>query len=297
MKAFIYNILKGIAMGAANVIPGVSGGTIALLTNIFERLVDSIKSFNLKAFKLLFKGKFKDFSAHTDFRFLISLLLGIVIAIFTLAKLLEFLFEKYPILVWAFFFGLILASVYFIGKRVDKWILSVIVTGLIGAAIAVVITVLNPAQENDAIWYVFICGMVAACSMILPGLSGSFILILMGNYQLVWIESVNNLDMKILIPLVLGAGFGLLGFSYLLSWVFKRFKDQTLSLLTGFIIGSLTVLWPWKETITEAQQPVKQILILPDPSEHSHYFWFSIALMVIGFLSIWILEKIAGKKD
>lgn len=289
-------------MGAANVIPGVSGGTIALLTGIFERLINSIKSFNLKALKLLFSGNFKEFSKHVDLNFLIAVILGILIAIFTLAKLLEFLFDQYPTLVWAYFFGLIVASVYFVGKRINKWSSSVIIFGIIGAVGAASIAILTPAKENDAIWYVFICGIVATCSMILPGLSGSFILILMGNYELVWIESINKLDLEILAPLVVGAGAGLLAFSYILSWVFKNFKNQTLSLLTGFILGSLTVLWPWKDTVSTyidrhgQTQPLKQKLALPDPAEPADYFWLSLLLMVLGLLSIWVLEKTAEKK-
>lgn len=302
MKEFFYNIFKGIGMGAANVIPGVSGGTIALLTGIFERLINSIKSFNLKALKLLISGNFKEFSKHVDLNFLIAVILGILIAIFTLAKLLEFLFDQYPTLVWAYFFGLIVASVYFVGKRINKWSSSVIIFGIIGAVGAASIAILTPAKENDAIWYVFICGIVATCSMILPGLSGSFILILMGNYELVWIESINKLDLEILAPLVVGAGAGLLAFSYILSWVFKNFKNQTLSLLTGFILGSLTVLWPWKDTVSTyidrhgQTQPLKQKLALPDPAEPADYFWLSLLLMVLGLLSIWVLEKTAEKK-
>ena len=302
MKEFIYNILRGIGMGAANVIPGVSGGTIALLTGIFERLINSIKSFNLNAVRLLFAGKLKEFSKHVDLEFLIAVIIGILVAIFTLAKLLEFLFDQYPILVWAYFFGLIIASVYFVGKRISKWNTSVIIFGIIGAVGAASIAILTPAKENDAIWYVFICGIVATCSMILPGLSGSFILILMGNYELVWIESINKLDLQILVPLIIGAGAGLLAFSYILSWVFKNFKNQTLSLLTGFILGSLAVLWPWKETVSTyidrhgVTQPLKQKLALPDPEEPADQFWLSLLLMILGFLSIWVLEKTAEKK-
>ena len=303
MKEFIYHVLKGIGMGAANVIPGVSGGTIALLTGIFERLINAIKSFNLTAARLLFTGKIKAFIKHTDLEFVIALLVGIAIAIFTLARLLEYLFENYPVLVWAYFFGLIVASVYFVGKQITKWNFSVILFGLIGVAIAASITILTPARENDATWYVLLCGIVATCSMILPGLSGSFILILMGNYELVWIDSVNNLDMAILTPLVIGAVAGLIAFSYILSWVFKRFKNQTLALLTGFILGSLAILWPWKETVTTfidrhgELKPLEQKLILPDPGNPGDHLWLAILMMIVGFLSIWILEISASKRS
>jgi len=302
MKDFIYNVLKGIGMGAANVIPGVSGGTIALLTGIFERLINSIKAFNLKAIKLLLSGKFKEFARHIDLTFLIAILLGIAIAILTLARVLEYLFNYYPVLVWAYFFGLIVASVYFVGKRITKWDFSVVALGIVGVVIAASITILTPALENDTLWYLFLCGIVATCSMILPGLSGSFVLILMGNYELVWIDSVNNLDLRVLIPLIIGAGFGLIAFSHFLSWIFKKYKNQTLSLLTGFILGSLTILWPWKETLSTFTdrhgeiKPLEQKLRLPDIGDPSDYFWFSLLLLVVGFVCIWILELSAAKK-
>ncbi|MEA3497009.1 MAG: DUF368 domain-containing protein [Bacteroidota bacterium] len=305
IKKYLNILLKGIGMGAANVIPGVSGGTIALLTGIFERLINAIKSFNLKAFKLFFTGKWKDFAEHTDFKFLVSVFVGIAIAILTLAKLLEYLFENYPVLVWAFFFGLILASVYFIGKRISKWSWQVIVIFILGVALAISISVLKPSKENDSVIYLLISGAVAACSMILPGLSGSFILLLMGNYQLVMIDSINNLDFKILIPVVVGAGVGLLAFSYILSWIFKKYKDQTLAILTGFILGSLSILWPWKQTIEtyidrhEVIKPLVQKNILPNAyaeiTGESSYLFFAIVLMIVGFAVIWIMEKSAEK--
>ncbi|MFW5767783.1 MAG: DUF368 domain-containing protein, partial [Bacteroidota bacterium] len=180
--------LKGMAMGAANVIPGVSGGTIALITGIFERLINAIKSFNLQALKLVLKGDFKGFARHVDFFFLAFVLFGIALAILTIAKLFDYLFEHYPIHIWAFFFGLVMASVYFVARRIEKWNWAVVLNFIIGTAAAISISLLTPAAGNSAVWYVMICGMVAACSMILPGLSGSFVLILMGNYQLIMID-------------------------------------------------------------------------------------------------------------
>ncbi|MCD4665897.1 MAG: DUF368 domain-containing protein, partial [Bacteroidales bacterium] len=247
MKFYIFLILKGIAMGAANVIPGGSGGTMALITGIFERLINAIKSFNLKAAKLLFSFKIKEFIKHTDLYFLIAVFAGIAIAIVTLAKLFGYLFENYPVYIWAYFFGLVLASVYFVGKTVNNWNTAVIITFVIGASVAILISFLNPATENRGMIYLLLCGVVAICSMILPGLSGSFVLILMGNYQLVMIDAVNNRDLEILLPVVIGAAVGLVAFSHFLSWVFKKYRDQTISLLTGFILGSLSVLWPWQK--------------------------------------------------
>ncbi len=286
-------------MGAANVIPGVSGGTIALITGIFETLINSIKSFDLTAVKLLFTGKFKAFAQHINLGFLVAVFLGIGISIITLAKLLDYLFINHPIYIWAFFFGLILASVYSVAKTISKISISVLLTFIIGAASAILITFLTPATENSELWYLFMCGVIAACSMILPGLSGSFILILLGNYQLVMIEAVNKLDIKTLAPVAIGAGVGLLGFSHVLAWVFKKFKDQTISLLSGFILGSLPILWPWKEEIIEVFGEKSKVVGYQWslPSEFNQEVIFAIGLMIIGIISIWFLEKVATKKE
>lgn len=300
-------ILKGVAMGAANVIPGVSGGTMALITGIFERLIDAIKSFNLQAIKLLFRFKLKEFAKHTDLYFLLAVFGGIAIAIITLAKLFDYLFTNYPVYIWAYFFGLVLASVYFVGKTVKSWKTSVISTFVIGTTIAVIISVMNPATENTGTLYLLLCGAVAMCSMILPGLSGSFVLILMGNYQLVMIDAVNDRNLEILIPVGIGAVLGLLAFSHILSWVFKRFRDQTISLLTGFILGSLSVLWPWQKLIymTDAAgimilkkgEPIvmKYQRILPET--FSMEVIFAILFAFAGIISIWAIEKAAETKS
>ena len=248
VNKFIPTFLKGVGMGAANVIPGVSGGTIALITGIYEKLINSLKSFNIQAFRFLLKGQFKDFSSHISLNFLIAVFLGVGVSIVSLAKLLEFLFNNYPTYLWAFFFGLILASVYYVGKTIGKWNINTICSLIIGTGIAIVISLLNPTTENKDTFYLFLCGVVAISSMILPGLSGSFILILMGNYMLV-LSSISELNFSILIPFGIGCLFGLLAFSHLLAWVFKKFKDATISLLTGFILGSLLILWPWKEAL------------------------------------------------
>ncbi len=251
MKNYLTTFFKGLAMGAANVVPGVSGGTIALITGIFERLINAIKSFDMVALKLLFSGKIKDFLKHIDFNFLLSVGIGIAISILSIARLFDYLFDHYPVYIWSFFFGLILASVYYVARGVERWRWSQIVLFLVGATVALSISVLSPASPNDSFLYLVLCGVVGACSMILPGLSGSFVLILMGNYQLVMIDAVTTMNWSLLLPVVLGAGVGLLAFSHILAWVFKRFRSQTLSLLSGFILGSLLILWPWKNELTE----------------------------------------------
>jgi len=293
-------------MGAANVIPGVSGGTMALITGIFERLIDAIKSFNVKAVKLLISFKLKDFANHTDLYFLIAVFGGIVVAIVSLAKLFDYLFTNYPVYIWAYFFGLVLASVYFVGKTVSRWSVSVMITAVIGVLIALFISVLNPATENTGTVYLALCGVVAICSMILPGLSGSFVLILMGNYQLVMIDAVNNRDLEILIPVGVGAVGGLIAFSHILSWVFKKYRDQTISLLTGFILGSVSILWPWQkmvymidnagEVILKQGEPivVKYERFIPESMNAEVLIALLIGLAGIG--SIWAIEKAATAK-
>lgn len=315
MKEFISLFFKGMAMGAANVIPGVSGGTIALITGIFERLINSIKSFNLTALKLLLKGKFKEFAAHTDIVFLILVMLGAIVSVFSLAFLLKFLFKFYPIYIWSFFFGLIVASIYYVGRTISKVYIGVIVTFILGTVIAVSISILTPATENSGFIYLILCGVVAICSMILPGLSGSFVLILLGNYQLVMIDAVSELNIGILIPVAIGAVVGLVVFSHLLSWVYKKYKDQTISLLTGFILGSLAILWPWKNSFDSNDNLVqtnrfgafikngeiiddvkvfhyKQVL----PESINSVVLIAIALAIVGYFSIWLVEKFASKK-
>jgi len=297
MKEFIGLFFKGMAMGAANVIPGVSGGTIALITGIFERLINAIKSFNLIAIKLLFSGKLKEFISHTDLYFLLAIFSGIGVSIITVAKLFAYLFEFYPIYIWSFFFGLILASVIFVGKTIEKWSASVIISFIIGVSSAISITLLTPASENDSFIYLLLCGVVAICSMILPGLSGSFVLILMGNYQLVMIDAINELRIDILLPVALGAAGGLLAFSYILSWVFKNFKDQTLSILTGFILGSLGIIWPWKNAIIEYFGEKEKVTGYSYYSpEFNSEFYIAFGLIILGILTIWIMEKTASKK-
>ena len=305
-KFYIFLVLKGMAMGAANVIPGVSGGTIALITEIFERLINAIKSFNLKAIKLIFKGKFAEFARYTDLYFLLSIATGIVIAIVSLARLFDFLFREYPVYIWAFFFGLVLASVYFVGRRITKVNTAVVVTFIIGTAIAIMISFMSKGQESDNFFYLVICGVAAICSMILPGLSGSFILFIMGNYRLVAIDAINDRDFGILLPVLIGAAVGLVAFAHILSWVFNRFRDETISILTGFILGSVNILWPWQraEYLNDA---AGNVMLKDGEKVITHYtrylpehlgteFWIAIACIILGIISIWATEKLAKNK-
>ncbi len=300
------NFLKGFAMGTANVIPGVSGGTIALITGIFERLIDSLKSFNVHALKLVLKRDFKAFATHTDLQFLSVVILGMMASIFSVAKLLSYLFDTFPIFIWSYFFGLIIASIWLVGKTITQYNFAVILSLILGAAFAASITILSPAVENDSFLYLVICGVVAVCSMILPGISGSFVLVLMGNYELV-LRSITELNIVNLAAIGLGCAIGLPAFSHLLSWLYKKFKNQTIAALTGFILGSLAVIWPWKNSFDSARNiiPVNDFGALLNDTKVFAYerilpnidgqFFAAIVIAILGFLSIYILEKKAGK--
>ena len=284
-------------MGAANVIPGVSGGTIALITGIYERLINAIKSVDLSALKLLFSGQWKAFWSVTDGSFLSALFLGIGVSIVSLARLLEYLLEKHETLTMAFFFGLILISVVLVAKGVRNWNVSTFFMLAIGTCVAVGIALLAPATENSSFPYLFACGIVAMCSMILPGLSGSFVLIIMGNYALI-LGAIGNADLSVLLPLALGCVFGIIAFSHVLSWIFKHYHDQTIALMSGFILGSLAIIWPWKNTLLQTLQregkPPKEVVtgyewFLPSISQSGTLI--AIGLMAIGALSLWLMEK------
>jgi len=297
MKQSIFLALKGALMGAANVIPGVSGGTMALLTGIFEPLIDAIKSFDLNALKLLTSGQFKKLFAHLNLTFLIPVGAGILLSILSVARLLEYLFEHYAVFVWAFFFGLILASIWFVGKRIRRFSAVVLSLFVVGTVLAALLAFIEPASENSSILYLLLCGVVAMCSMILPGLSGSYVLLLMGNYRLVMIDAINDLRISILLPIAAGAAIGLLLFSRFLSWVFKRFHDQTVALLTGFIFGSLAVLWPWKEAITQTfGEKVKVIGYSYAIPEMNIATAWTLGSMVLGMLAIIAVENLAIRK-
>jgi len=292
--------LKGLAMGAANVIPGVSGGTIALITGIYERLINAIKACDITAFKLLLSRDFSALARHTDARFLASIGIGVIVSIVTLAKLFEYLLRSHERLTMAFFFGLILLSLYYVARRISQWSTSVIASLLVGSVIAIGIALLAPASENTSFFYVFLCGVVAISSMILPGLSGSFVLIIMGNYALV-LGAISSVSMNILIPLALGCAVGLIFFSHLIAWIFKHFENQTLALMTGFVLGSLVVIWPWKtaimQTVQRPDKPPKEVVASYEwfvPELSSANTWLAVLLMIAGAVSIYLMERFAA---
>ncbi len=293
--------LKGIAMGAADVVPGVSGGTIAFITGIYEELINSIRSVNGKAVQILIKKGIPSFWKHINGWFLLSLLVGIAISIFSLARLITFLLSNYPILVWAFFFGLILASAIFIATQIKRWNVLCAVVLLAGAVAAYFITTITPANGNASVWYIVLSGAIAICAMILPGISGSFILLLLGMYSIV-VGAVGELNLKILLPFIGGAIIGLLAFSNILGYLFKHFKDITLALLTGFMIGALNKVWPWKQvlsTYTDSHgeiQPLTEKSILPaqwtELNQAPSQLLMALLFFILGCFVVFGLEKL-----
>ena len=252
LKKYLLVGLKGIGMGAADVIPGVSGGTIAFMTGIYEELVGSINSINGTAVKLLFKGKFRDFWKHINGNFLISLVAGILISIMSLAKLMTYLLNYEPIPTWAFFFGLIVASSVFMLRDIKGWKGKDFVMLVLGIILGVVVCTLSPTQTPDALWFIFLSGAIAICAMILPGISGSFILLILGKYEFM-LSTLTKLlsgegvllDFAVVLVCILGALVGILAFSKFLHWLLEHYHRETLLVMAGFIIGSLVVVWPW----------------------------------------------------
>ena len=287
-------------MGAANVIPGVSGGTIALVTGVYEELIESLKSFNIQAIRLLLKKDFKGFSTYIHLDFLIVLFLGVGLSIVSLAKLIEYLFTKNEQLVWSFFFGLILASIYYVGKLVTNWNIISVSSLILGIILASSLAFIKPVSENASIYYLVLCGVVAVSSMILPGLSGSYVLILMGNYQLIMLQSVSDPinNMSILLPVVIGAIIGFLGLSHGISYVLKKFYNPTISLLTGFVIGSLIIIWPWKiasDTITARNGDLKVVSyewLFPEINTDN---LLCLILILAGIILVWLVEFLGTK--
>lgn len=286
-------------MGVANVIPGVSGGTIALITEIYEEIINSLKSFDKKALKLIFSADLSAFILHTNLYFLLCVFSGSIASVFSIASLFKYLFLHSPILIWAFFFGLIISSIYFVGKRIQQWNSSSILCLVIGTVAALFISFLTPASENSNLFFIFLCGIIGISGMMLPGLSGSFILILMGNYELLMVTAVTELNILILSVFLLGSAFGLIIFSHILSWVLKHYKNQTLSLLTGFILGSLIIIWPWKE--------VAESIIVKGKEKVISYNWYfphelnietiiAILFLFLGIFSVYVLENFSANK-
>lgn len=287
------------AMGIAELVPGVSGGTIAFVAGIYEELISSINKVNLKTLRIWQKEGFGSFWRELNGSFLITLVTGMLISIFSFSKLITWLLENQPIPLWAFFFGLVMASVLLVAKAIKKWNLLAILLLLLGALVAFYITTLPPSQNSDSLPFLFFSGALAICAMILPGISGSFILVLLGSYKTI-LTAVDERDFKIIITVGLGVVFGLLSFARLLKWMFDHYKNITLAVLTGFILGSLNKIWPWKK-ILETKIIGKKIIVIdenisPFAFEGDNQLVYALLAAVIGFSLIFILERTAAKK-
>ena len=281
-------------MGAADVVPGVSGGTIAFITGIYEELINSIRGINLKAIRFFFTGRWRSFWQQINGNFLISVFAGIFISVLSLAKLLEYLLEHQPILIWSFFFGLVLASSYVVSRKIPHWRFPKFLALAAGIAIAFYITSVTPATTTNAPWFVILSGGLASCAMILPGISGSFILLLLGKYTYA-LNAVNEGEILHLLMLGAGAVSGLILFANLLSWLLKKYHDITIAVLVGFMIGSLNKIWPWKETLEYIEvegimKPLVESNILPSVGNPEHQFWTALLVGIAGISLILLIE-------
>ena len=289
-------------MGAADVVPGVSGGTIAFISGIYEELINSINQINLSLLKTLKNDGIPAAWKQLNGNFLLALVIGIAISIISLSKGIEWLLHNQPILLWSFFFGLVLASILFVGKQIAKWSVSTILGALAAAFLAYYLTTIPTMNGYDSSWFLFLAGALAICAMILPGISGAFILVLLGAYGPV-LEALNTRNIKHIIIIGCGAIVGLLSFSKLLKWLFSNYRNLTLAILTGFIFGSLNKIWPWKKVISYRtnskgiEVPLQEHSISPFSFDGDPQIGFAILLMIIGFMTIFILEKLGSKKN
>jgi putative membrane protein len=323
-------ILKGVAMGAANKVPGVSGGIVAFVAGFYEELIDSLQKFNLKALSLLFKREWYEFYVYVNGRFLTLLFSGVIISYFSVSLILDYLIKYYEIQVLAVFFGMILASLYFVYHEIDKWKFKTILFFIIGLFIGLTIMLSKPLTENDGLFFVFFCGVISVSGMTLPGLSGSFLLLLLGNYTLLLVDSVNaiyytlgdlikmNLEftndthrMKLLrlaVIFSLGSISGLIFFSNILSYVLKKYYQITIAIIIGFISGSLGVIWPWREKVFKLNEQGDIVNNSVGNPEIAYYdyllpniktidFWFLILFIILGAIVVTLLERYGVKKN
>jgi len=293
---------KGLAMGAADAVPGVSGGTIAFISGIYEELISTISSVNLSLFKTLFKQGFIAFWKQLNGNFILALLIGIVISYVSFMRLAKYLIEFHPILIWSFFFGLILASLLFVAKQITKWNTGTVIALVIGTILAYYISTLPSLAENDNPAFLFLAGAIAICAMILPGISGSFILVVLGAYKTLS-DAIHDFDIKKLAVFILGAVIGLLSFSRILKWLFKHYHNITLAILSGFILGSLNKVWPWKKVLSwrtnskGEEVPLLDQSISPFSFDGDNQLTIAIMLVIAGFLTIIVLEKLGLKTN
>lgn len=312
-KDYIFLVLKGVAMGAANKVPGVSGGIVALVAGFYDELIETFKKFDLKAINLLLKMEINCFFNYINAKFLFFLFLGVIISFFSVSLVLDYLINNYEKQIWGLFFGMILGSIYFIKIKIKSFKLKEFILTFIGIIFGLSITFINPEIENNSLIFIFFCGIISISGMTLPGLSGSYLLIIIGNYKLILIDSVNNLFfclkdivqlnfdfindnekiymLKIILIFTLGSIIGLLCLSNLLSYLLKNFKNQIISLLLGFIIGSLNIAWPWKYNNNNFDT-YKGYIPINLNSEN----FYTITFITLGILIIYFLEAYGTKQ-
>jgi putative membrane protein len=330
-RSFLDKLLlfvKGVGMGAANKVPGVSGGLVAFVTGFYEELIYSLQKVNRKAFMLILNGRFKSFYQYVNGRFLLLVFAGSTFSYFSVSRVLDYLIQNFELYVWATFFGMILGSIYYVAKDFNDFSRTNIVTMGIGVAIGISISFMSPAKENDNLWFVFFCGIIGVSGMTLPGLSGSFILILMGNYVLLLVDSVNELYktfrdiftwnfefihdevrmryMKIVGSFGLGSVFGLVITSHILGFLLKRYHQVITALIIGFIGGSLGIVWPWKRTIYKMDEGVYQFDSLGNqivenyqrylPSLSDPTTWYALFYILVGLAILLVLDRLGRDK-
>jgi putative membrane protein len=303
LKEYIVIGFKGMAMGAADVVPGVSGGTIAFISGIYEELLASISNVNFQLLKTLKTAGIKAAWKQVNGSFLLALFIGVFVSILSLAKTIKWLLENEPVLLWSFFFGLVLASIMYIGKQIETWNVQIIILFVLGISFGYAVTVMPPTNVGE-INYLFLvfAGAIASCAMILPGISGSYILLLLGVYPIV-MTAITTKDYKIIGAIALGVIIGLLSFARLLKWLFSNYKNQMLIVLTGLMLGSLNKVWPWKEAISTyidrhgVVKPLVEQSISPLSFDGDPKLMLAIVLAIVGFGLILLMEKLAVKKE
>jgi putative membrane protein len=302
-KDYLLLYFKGVSMGGADVIPGVSGGTIAFISGIYEELIKSLKSIDGTALKLFFSFQFAEGWKHINGSFLITVLAGILTSLISLARLMTYLLDNHPIAIWSFFFGLILVSSPLIMRDIKRWNMVTVISFVLGVAIAYGITVLSPTETPTNLFFIFFCGALAICAMILPGISGAFVLLLIGKYEYM-INALITFDLPVMLVFATGCFLGLVGFSHVLSWVLEHYRFPTLALLAGFMIGSLNKVWPWKEVVAYrlnhegVQIPAFDKSVLPgrflEVTGQDPQVFYAILFAAAGIFLVVSIEKVAA---
>ncbi len=271
----------GMLMGIADAIPGISGGTVALLLGIYEELIGSISNFNINLFQNLKKKGIKYCWNKINGNFLLSLISGVLLSLVSFVKIFSVLIQKYPLFIWSFFLGLILATLFVINRNIKKWDIVNFILIFIFAFLTILLSIINPSiSENINLFYILICGIIASSAMILPGISGSLILVILGVYTLI-INALNNLEYNIILVFLIGCLIGIINFSKIIKWLFHNYRDYTFSIMLGLVIGSIYTVWPWRKSFTD--------------DVTNEYIFISVIITIIGFAVIYSLEKISKK--